>query len=172
MASPDYFNLSNMQHDQSQQAAPNIPSMGFEAATAALDTNELLHLIIAKVPRQYRTKLRSVSRNWKAAVEKLGHAFGLPRPIGNSGPTCMLPMYGINEFGKRLVCNKTNPAIACYTEEDHFDCPGCVMVKTGVTLVIILLRAFTLGFVSIQTRSARNRERSESSSSSRTRPSR
>jgi hypothetical protein len=126
MASPDYFNLSNTQHDQSQQAAPNILSMGFEAANAALDTNELLHLIIAKVPRQYRTKLRSVSKNWKAAVEKLGHAFDPPRPIGNSGPTCMLPMYGINEFGKRLVCNKTNPAIACYTEDDHFDCPGCV----------------------------------------------
>jgi hypothetical protein len=100
--------------------------MGFEAATAALDTNELLHLIIAKVPRQYRTKLRSVSKNWKAAVDKLGHAFDPLRPIGNSGPTCMLPIYGINEFGKRLVCNKTNPAIACYTEDDHFECPGCV----------------------------------------------
>ena len=126
MASPDYFNLSNTQHVQSQQAAPDIPSMGFEAATAALDTNELLHLIIAKVPRQYRTKLRSVSKNWKAAVDKLGHAFDPLRPIGNSGPSCMLPIYGINEFGKRLVCNKTNPAIACYTKDEYFDCPGCV----------------------------------------------
>ena len=126
MAFPDNTDLSCTQYEQDQQAAPSTPSMGFEAATAALDTNEILHLIIAEVPRQYRTKLRSVSKHWKAAVDKLGHAFDPPRPIGDRGPTCMLPMYGTNEFGKRLVCNNTNPAIACYAEDQEFECPGCV----------------------------------------------
>jgi hypothetical protein len=126
MAGSDNFNFSDMQTDQGQRAAPNTPSIGFEAATAALDTNELLHLILAEVPRQSRTTLRSVSKKWKAAVEKVGHTFDPPRPVGNRGPHCMLPMYGINEFGKRLVCNKTNPAIACYTKVEYFDCPGCV----------------------------------------------
>jgi hypothetical protein len=125
MAVPYNFDFSNMQTDQGQQAAPNTPSMGFEAATAALDTNELLHLILAEVPRQYRTRLRGVSKNWKSAVEKIGHAFDPLRPIEDRGSHTMMPKYGINVFGKRLVCNKTNPAIACYTEDAFFDCPGC-----------------------------------------------
>lgn len=40
---------------------------------AVLDTNELLHLIIAEVPHEYRTSLRRVSKNWQTAVEKIGH---------------------------------------------------------------------------------------------------
>ena len=36
----------------------------FEATTAALDTNELLHLIMAEVPRELRVSLRGVSKSW------------------------------------------------------------------------------------------------------------
>jgi hypothetical protein len=115
-------NFSPKQYDQSP---PGAEVQGYEAATAALDTNELLHLIIAEVPRQYRTKLSSVSKNWKAAVEKIGYTFDPLRPIEDRGSRTMLPKYGILNFGKRLVCNKTNPAIACYTEDDYFECPGC-----------------------------------------------
>jgi hypothetical protein len=50
---------SHEQHDQSQQPYSNTSSastsdteaQGFEAATAVLDTNELLHLIVSEVPR-------------------------------------------------------------------------------------------------------------------------
>ena len=115
--------FSPKQYDQS---LPGAEVQGYEAATAVLDTNELLHLIIAEVPRQYRTKLRSVSKNWKAAVEKIGYTFDSLRPIEDEGSRTMLPKYGILDFGKRLMCNKTNPAIACYTEHDWFECPGCV----------------------------------------------
>jgi hypothetical protein len=38
-----------------------------------LDTNELLHLIISAVPREHRTSLRRVSKNWQVAVLKIGH---------------------------------------------------------------------------------------------------
>jgi hypothetical protein len=46
--------FSPKQYDQSP---PRSPSAVYEATTAALDTNELLHLIIAEVPREYRTQL-------------------------------------------------------------------------------------------------------------------
>ena len=71
------------QEDQSQRAIPNALStstanaepQSFEATTAVLDTNELLHLIISAVPRECRTALRRVSKNWQAAVLKIGHVF-------------------------------------------------------------------------------------------------
>jgi hypothetical protein len=44
----------------------------FEATTAVLDTNELLHMIIAEVPLKYRCSLRRVSKIWQAAVTKIG----------------------------------------------------------------------------------------------------
>lgn len=44
------------------------------SAAAVLDTNELLHMILSEVPREKRTSLRRVSKNWKAAIEKIGHA--------------------------------------------------------------------------------------------------
>jgi hypothetical protein len=40
----------------------------FEATTAVLNTNELLHMIIAEVPLKYR-----ISIIWKAAVTKVGY---------------------------------------------------------------------------------------------------
>ena len=83
MAATDTASSSHEQQDQNQRANPNalspstanakIPS--FEATTAVLDTNELLHLIISAVPREHRTSLRGVSRNWQAAVLKIGHVF-------------------------------------------------------------------------------------------------
>lgn len=64
---------------------------------AALQTNELLHLIISEVPREFRTSLRRVSKAWQAAVEKIGHAF---EPEGyavceGQGPCCcpLSPLY-------------------------------------------------------------------------------
>jgi hypothetical protein len=44
------------------------------ASSKVLLTNELLHMIISDVPREHRTTLRRVSKNWKATVEKIGHA--------------------------------------------------------------------------------------------------
>ena len=83
MAEPDNAYFSREQQDQSQQASPNTSSPSttraesqtFEATTAVLDTNELLHLIISAVPREHRTSLRRVSKNWQAAVLKIGHVF-------------------------------------------------------------------------------------------------
>lgn len=54
------------------------------SAAAVLDLPELLHMIICEVPREHRTMLRRVSRNWKAAVEKIGYVFQ-PNDIGH-GP--------------------------------------------------------------------------------------
>lgn len=48
----------------------------FEATTAALDTNELLHLIIAEVPREFRVSLRSVSKDRNTTVTKLRYTLG------------------------------------------------------------------------------------------------
>jgi hypothetical protein len=81
MAGPDNASFPHEHQDQSQQANTDTtsPSIAhaepqtFEATTAVLDTNELLHLIISAVPREYRTSLRRVSKNWQAAVLKIGH---------------------------------------------------------------------------------------------------
>jgi hypothetical protein len=62
MGSSNSVSLSNKQHEQNQQAAPRTPLTTFKAATAALDTNELLRLIIAEVPPEYRTPLLRVSK--------------------------------------------------------------------------------------------------------------
>jgi hypothetical protein len=83
MTSPDNASLSREQPHQSQQANPDTSTLStahtepqiFEATTAVLDTNELLHLIISAIPREYRTSLRRVSKNWQAAVLKIGHVF-------------------------------------------------------------------------------------------------
>ena len=83
MAEPDNAGFSRKQQDQSHQVNPDTSSSStahaeprtYEATTAVLDTNELLHLIISAVPREYRTSLRRVSKNWQAAVLKIGHVF-------------------------------------------------------------------------------------------------
>jgi hypothetical protein len=120
MAGSDNFNFSNMQLDQSQQVAPNTPSLGFEAATAALDTNELLHLIIAEVPREFRNSLRRVSKSWQAAVVKLGYVLEPTYPAKETSQWTLMPRYALEQT---LVCNKSNPAIACYARNADFDCP-------------------------------------------------
>lgn len=65
-------------YDKRQQINPqrsSSPVMGFAAATAVLETNELLHLVISEVPRENRTSLRRISKSWNAAVVKIGYAF-------------------------------------------------------------------------------------------------
>ena len=109
-----------MQTGQGQQTAPNTPSTAFEAATAALDTNELLHLIIAEVPREFRNSLRRVSKSWQAAAVKLGYALEPTYPAEDTGEWTTMPKY---ELEQTLVCNKSNPAIACYSDDAKFDCP-------------------------------------------------
>lgn len=42
------------------------------ATTAVLNINELLHLILAEVPCEYRVNLRRVSKAWSQALSKLG----------------------------------------------------------------------------------------------------
>ena len=128
MASPSNINLSDKPHDQSQQATPDTPPTTFEAATAALDTNELLHLIIAEVPREDRTSLRRVSKTWQAAIEKLGHALD-PVEDGFDGfrQRPELPVYYLfgetmYERGKQLKCNESYPVIDCWTENVKFAC--------------------------------------------------
>lgn len=105
------------------------PSTTFEAATAVLDTNELLHLIIAEVPHEYRTSLRRISKAWQAAVEKLGHALEPVLPVEDEGRWTSMPLY---QLGKPLVCNKVNPVIACYTKDTEYDCPGCDTCWEGI----------------------------------------
>jgi hypothetical protein len=98
MAETDNAASLHEQQDQSQQANTDTTSSSiahaepqtFEATTAVLDTNELLNLIISAVPREYRTSLRRVSKNWQAAVLKIGHVmepfdydFSLPKIISN-----------------------------------------------------------------------------------------
>ncbi|KAM0692418.1 hypothetical protein Q7P36_008621 [Cladosporium allicinum] len=60
---------------QTPPAPRTSKPLSFEATTAVLDTNDLLHLTIFAVPREYRTALRRVSKNWQAAVLKIGHVF-------------------------------------------------------------------------------------------------
>jgi hypothetical protein len=83
MAATDTTGFSQEQQDQNQNANPDTSSsptahvepQAFDAATTVLDTNELLHLIISAVPREHRTRLRRVSKNWQAAVLRIGHVF-------------------------------------------------------------------------------------------------
>lgn len=44
------------------------------AATAVLDTNELLKKILSQVPCEYRVNLRRVSKTWKHVVSEVGYA--------------------------------------------------------------------------------------------------
>jgi hypothetical protein len=131
MASLNNANISNKQYEQSQQAAP---PMTFEAATAALDTSELLHLIIAEVPRENRTSLRSVSKNWQAAVLKLGHVIDLVED-GYDGyrQRPELPVYYLPE--KSLKCNDTNLGIQCWTATVNFVCFDCACHCDGHTVM-------------------------------------
>lgn len=81
MTATDTAGFSHELQDQSQTASPDastsstahVEPQTLEATTAVLDTNELLHLIISAVPREYRTRLRRVSKNWQAAVMRIGH---------------------------------------------------------------------------------------------------
>ena len=128
MASLSNINFSDKPHDQSQQTAPDKPPTALEAATAALDTNELLHLIIAEVPREDRTSIRRVSKAWQAAIEKLGHALD-PVEDRFDGfrqrpelPVCYLFGETMYERGKQLKCNESHPVIDCWTENVKFAC--------------------------------------------------
>lgn len=89
MASPNEVELT---HDPSKRAGGETSATSVRSAkpqtykapavTAVLQTNELLHLIIAEVPREYRTSLRHVSKSWKAVAEKIGHVLILHLIIG------------------------------------------------------------------------------------------
>lgn len=73
--SQDQSHLSDHQADPGSSLSSITSAegqQGFEAAMAVLDTNELLHMIIAEVPHKYRCSLRRVSKTWKAAVMKIG----------------------------------------------------------------------------------------------------
>jgi hypothetical protein len=83
MANVDNANASQDQiHSADHKADPKPSSSSgasvqeyqdFEATTAVLDTNELLHMIIAEVPLKYRPSIRGVSTIWQAAVTKVGY---------------------------------------------------------------------------------------------------
>ena len=83
MANLDSANVSQDQTHQANHQADTKSSsssttsaqnhQSFEATTAVLDTNELLHLIIVEVPRKCRPSIRGVSKTWKAAVTKVGY---------------------------------------------------------------------------------------------------
>jgi hypothetical protein len=82
---------AELAHDQSKRTgedtsatlvnSANVQEYEVPAVAAVLQTNELLHLIIAEVPREYRTSIRRVSKTWKLAVEKIGYAF---QPLGHA----------------------------------------------------------------------------------------
>jgi hypothetical protein len=82
MANLDSANVSQDQTHQANHQADTKSSsssttsaqnhQSFEATTAVLDTNELLHMIIAEVPLMNRTSIRGVSKPWKTAVTKIG----------------------------------------------------------------------------------------------------
>jgi hypothetical protein len=44
------------------------------SSSKVLQTNELLHMIISEVPLEERTSLRRISKQWQAAVVRLGYA--------------------------------------------------------------------------------------------------
>jgi hypothetical protein len=88
-----FSSITSAQNDQS-----------FEAATAVLDTNELLHMIIAEVPLMYRTSIRGVSKTWKTAVMKISHTVD---PIGYTSWTRV-----------------ADPEMPLYPNEPDFGCIG------------------------------------------------
>jgi hypothetical protein len=64
------------------------------ALSTALQINELVHMIISEVPREHRTSIRRVSRNWNAAVTRIGHAFEPSEyEPSRSEKACDLPTY-------------------------------------------------------------------------------
>jgi hypothetical protein len=83
MANVDNANASQDQiHSADHKADPKSSSSSsasvqeyqdFEATTAVLDTNELLHMIVAEVPLNHRASLLEVSRTWNAAAIKIGY---------------------------------------------------------------------------------------------------
>jgi hypothetical protein len=89
-------------HDQSKRAVEdtspasvqgaNVQKYESPAVAAVLQTNELLHLIIAEVPREHRTSIRRVSKAWKLAVEKIGYAFDYLRHTLSDVFACRDPL--------------------------------------------------------------------------------
>jgi hypothetical protein len=115
MGSSNSVSPSNKQHEQSQQAASDKSLTTFKAATAAFNTNELLHLIIAEVPPEYRIPLLRVSKTWQAAVVKLGYAIERVEGGHDAFHQCTsVPVYYLPE--KTLKCNESNPVLGCYTK--------------------------------------------------------
>jgi hypothetical protein len=89
---------AELAHDQNKRAGKETTAMPVGSAkaqtyeapavAAVLQTNELLHLIISELPREYRTSIRRISKAWRGAVEKIGHAF---EPEGHA--VCERPCY-------------------------------------------------------------------------------
>ena len=61
----------------SSSSITNAKDQSLEVTTAVLNTNELFHLILSKVP--HKTSLRRVSKTWQAAIAKTGHTM---EPLG------------------------------------------------------------------------------------------
>jgi hypothetical protein len=114
--------FSHEQQDQNQKANPDTSSSStahvepqtFQATTAVLDTNELLHLIISAIPREHRTVLRIVSKNWQAAVLRVGHVL---EPIYHYWSLCDLDVendnYGLGPVYALEDELALNPVIDC-----------------------------------------------------------
>jgi hypothetical protein len=114
----DRSQLANHQTD-SKPSPPSITNIqqqqSFEATTAAMDTNELLHMIIAEVPLEYRTAIRGVSKTWKAAVTKVGYTLD---PIGydNRYPENLhLPMIQLEPHNYVLANNPLTSQLKIYS---------------------------------------------------------
>jgi hypothetical protein len=73
--SDDFSEVGDSKPDEGEQVEDS-------SAAAVLQLPELLHMIIYEVPRKERTSLRRVSKQWQAAVEKIGHVFQ-PDDIGH-----------------------------------------------------------------------------------------
>lgn len=87
-AAADSVNDSFPREQADHQTSPELPSISMisaqthgkdhafdatDAAEAVLGIPELLLLIISEVPLNNRTSLRSVSKTWQAAVDRIGH---------------------------------------------------------------------------------------------------
>lgn len=81
--------------------------MNFQAATAVLETNKLLHLILSEVPRVNRISLCRVSKTWKTAVHKIGYVF---EPVAYS------PLFSAK-----------HPSLPVYPSEAHNNARGLKM---------------------------------------------
>jgi hypothetical protein len=85
----------------------NVQEYEAPAVAAVLHTNELLHLIIAEVPREHRTSLRRVSKQWQAAVVRAGYAL---EPITSCEDLAASIRNGVPMYEPPRKTLKVNPA--------------------------------------------------------------